>query len=339
MLRHRHSAPGLCLALLLTGSLTPKLAHAEDRNRDEDRPIRLYANATLGLIGKVMGNSLGGGAIRINGRLAHEDQTIWNGDLIEAPANLSAYVLLDSVGQVTLRSGAQVRLATTLTKLDDTITRPVLVASLISGDMVVKLQQEAIAYIEACGSAYISSGGASFRISVRNGHPMVDAATGTVSLEAESGQINCAIRPVTIDANRRVTGSAADSTRVERRTAQNINLQYICNGQPVRGQPILVTLKKNIGRIGSQTITKPTDDIEGVVTITFTAGPSPNSSDITANAVGSAVPQWTGHITIPGFWTPRNKLLVAAAAAGVTSCIIGCKGNGPIKQLPPPTIQ
>jgi hypothetical protein len=285
--------------------------------------------------------NLPGSKAAINSHLTDSEQAIWNGDVIETAANLRACVLLDLVGQLTLKGEAQVRLSTTSTKLDDNVTRPVLVASLISGDMVVKLRQEAITYIEACGFTYISSAGASFRIAVRDGHSVVDATSGTVRIEAESGQINCVIRRVTIDGTRRVTGPAPDRIKAERATAQNINLQYTCNGQPVRGQAILVTLKKNIGRIGSQTITKPTDDIEGVVTITFTAGGSPNSSDITANAVGSTVPQWMGHITISGFWTPRNKALVILPLIGLgVGCIFGCGngGNGPLKQEPPPII-
>ncbi|MEK6301844.1 MAG: hypothetical protein AABO41_14125 [Acidobacteriota bacterium] len=320
------------VATLIVSLSASGVARADDLSIGKPFRVRAVAFAPIGKVYSL-------GEISINGRAAYGEQPIWGGELLRASDDSTACVMLDSIGQVRLTPGAVVRLATQLTMPTDDPQRPVLIATLLVGDMMVKLQQEAIAYIETCGSAYTSSSGASFRIAVRNGHPVIDAGSGTVRLEAESSQINCAIRSVTIDGNRRVTGPAPDRLRVQRGTAQNINLQYTCNGKPVRGQPVLITVKKNIGKIGSQSITRPTDDIEGVVTVTFTAGGSPNSSDITANAPGSTVPRWTGHITIPGFWTPRNKLLVVAAIAFGTFCIIGCGGGEkPLIQVPPPTI-
>jgi hypothetical protein len=337
MTGHAHRATGLCQILILIGSVIPMPAYAKGGNRDQAKPIRLYATAAFGPIGTLAWNSPDT-KVAINGRLAYGERAIWDGDLIETTADTSVRVLLDSVGQVTLKNGARVRLATSLTRRDDDVTRRVLIASLTSGDMVVKLQQEATAYVEACGSAYISSSGASFRIGIQEGQVLAAVASGVIRLESEPSQINCAIRSVIIDRNRRVTGPGPNRISTNRRTTQDINLQLACNGQPVRGHPMLITLKRNIGKIGSQILTKPTDDIEGVVTVTFTAGGSANSSDITAAAVGLKPAPWIGHITIPGFWTPRNKLLGSLPPIISVSvwCIMACGdgNNGPVKLGP-----
>src|SRR5437588_4231178 len=174
-----HRAVGSCLILILIGSLIAKTARAEDGGRDHNKPIRLYATAAFGPIGSLAWNSPAGKAT-INGRLADGEQAIWNGDVIETTAGANVRVLLNSMGQVTLMS-ARVRLATSLTRLDDDdVTRRVLIASLTRGDMLVNLQQEAAAYVEACGSGYTSSRGASFRIGIREGQAAVDIVTGTV---------------------------------------------------------------------------------------------------------------------------------------------------------------
>ena len=368
MIRHGHSAPGLCLVLLLTSSLTPKLAHAEDGSRNEDRPIRLYANATLGLIGKVMGNSLGGSAIRINGRLAHEEQTIWNGDFIEAPANPSANVLLDSVGQITLKSGAQVRLATTLTKPGDNITRPVLVASLLKGDMVVKLQQEAIAHIEAGGSVFSTTPGARFRIGVLEGRLAIEMARGDESIEQERrARIKARDVQVRPDGTIVEVATVPLKTKANKVTQDRIRWMKSLEGgggrtftfvafrgspsgaqaapgeEPVRGRLVFFeVVPPNLA-----TIQPATTDARGIVTYTFNAGPNAGSGQIKATIKGDPEdPQDTIYETYSrdfnieklGPWRLRNKILIAIAAATIV-CAVGCHPrNGPIKQQPPPTI-
>jgi len=56
--------------------------------------------------------------------------------------------------RVTLASGTLVKLNTANAKLDDHTRRRVLVASVMSGEMIVKLQPGSGAYVQARGSAF-----------------------------------------------------------------------------------------------------------------------------------------------------------------------------------------
>src|ERR1051326_2740996 len=107
MMQAKHSITALCLILILIAGLTPTLARADEGIR-EDKPLRLYATAMRGPIGTVLSYD----AMAINGREARGDRPIWGGEMIRAPFNNSAQVLLESVGQVILKRGAVASLAT-----------------------------------------------------------------------------------------------------------------------------------------------------------------------------------------------------------------------------------
>ena len=99
MIKHRHSSTGLCLILVLMCSLIPTQGQADDHDRAHDSPIHLRTTERFGPIGTVYSP----GSFGIDGRLAHGEEAMWGGELIHAFPNSRVRVLLDSVGQVTLK--------------------------------------------------------------------------------------------------------------------------------------------------------------------------------------------------------------------------------------------
>ena len=365
MTRHLNRSVRLCLVLVLIPGLTSKVVRADCGSQDSS--IRLFATAAYGPIGRFMW-SLPGSKAAINSRLADAEQAIWNGDLIEAPSGPSVYLSLDSIGQVTLKSGAQVRLATTLTKLDDNITRPVLVASLLRGDMVVKLQQEAIAHIEAGGSVVSTTPGARFHIGVFEGRLAIEMARGDVSIEQERrARIKARDVQVRPDGTIVEVATVPLNTKTNKATQDRLRWMKSLEGggggtftfvafrgsptgaqaapgeEPVRGRLVIFdVVPPNLG-----TIQPATTDAQGIVTYTFNAGPNAGAGQIKATIKADPKdPKDTIYETYSrdfnieklGFWRLRTKILIAIAAAGVV-CAIGCPPpKGPIKQQPPPTI-
>ncbi|MEK6288730.1 MAG: hypothetical protein AABO57_23685 [Acidobacteriota bacterium] len=373
-MRCRHTATGLCLILVLICALAPKHARADEGSQAKYR--RLDANLTFGPIGKVAWNSLGRSSVEINGRMARAEQVIWNGDLIEVTGDNSARVLLDSLGQVALKSGAQVRLATTIAKLADNFARPVLVAELVSGDLAVNLQQEAVAYIEAGGSVFSTTPGARFRIGVWEGRPVIEMARGDVSIEQ---QRRTRIKPR--DVQVRPGGTLVEvatvggvstvplNTKTNKRTPDRIRWMksleaggggtftlVAFRGSPIGTQtapdetPVGNRLVKfdvvpnNLATIQSTNIT----NADGYVPYTFVAGGNPGTGriiatiapDQTQDPADTIYETYSRDFNIEklGFWRLRTKILIAIAAVGV-GCVVGChRRSGPIQQQPPPTI-
>ena len=87
MTKHEYLKSGLCLITILVLSLTSTAVYAAGDSGNEDGPIRLRAIETFGPIGRVAANGLGNSTAAINGRAVHDEQMIWNGDLIEAAAD------------------------------------------------------------------------------------------------------------------------------------------------------------------------------------------------------------------------------------------------------------
>lgn len=174
---------GLLLLFVLAAGLYPNSAHAD--GDDHQKAFRLYATAAFGPIGSLYSS----GSVAINGRRTEGQQMVWGGDLIETLDDASAGVMLDAIGQVTLRNGAMVRLSTKPAGIDEDKSRHILVASLADGDMVVKLDNNATAYIEAGGSAYTTSWGASFRIGVLEGRVIIHESSGSVKIEPYEKQL------------------------------------------------------------------------------------------------------------------------------------------------------
>lgn len=369
MTRYLSRLVRLCLVVVLIIGLTPEVVRADG---GQDISIRLFATATYGPIGRVMWN-LPGSKAAINGVFTDGEQAIWNGDVIEATGNASVRVWLDSVGQVMLKSGARAKLAVTLTSVDDNIARRVLIASLISGDMVVKLERDTTAYIESCGSAFTSSNGANFHLGVRKGKAAFDVANGAVWAEALLPQPPAIISRVGFERNTgrpvdlgndpvkqkhnkpgatggsvhseqlafRVKGRKGAKTRkiLFRLDADLTETQTAQDEEPIADTTLLFELSP--ADIGSVSPQRMRTDAQGIARTAFTAGPNPKTGKlkVTAEELGSF--REFDVFVLPGFWTTRNKILIGvAAAAAVVTCIVGCGPNPkpPLRQEPPPVI-
>jgi len=334
MIKHRHSSIGLCLIVVLSCSLIPTQARADDRSLNS--PIHLRTTERFGPIGTVY--SLG--SFGIDGRLAHGEESIWGGELIHAFPNSRVSVLLDSVGQVRLKSEATARLATALTS-PDSYSRHLLVASLINGEMSVDLQQGARAYIESCGSAFSASSGARFQIGTRESKAIIITASGDVRVSPQAPQ-----RPEKI----RLVEPSPDPLKppidlglrldVERRATRQTQWQVTDeHDKPVPDVPIVLTLAGNIGRFGNAVTFSGTTNAQGIMTAPLTAGPSPAQGSITANVPGTNV-SCKVEVTIKAKpLAMRNMILIGAAALATILIISDPFGDkGPIIQSPPPTI-
>ncbi len=304
MMKNKFTASTLSafLVLCLAALTVPIPAQAE--NKDEEHIIRLRASGGIAPLGKIF--SLG--AIAINGKTASGEQTLWGGEVLQSFAG-NASVTVDALGQMTLKRGAVVRLASAS-------SRPVLVASLVSGDMNVRLQEGVSAYIQACDTVFTASSGASFKVSAREGRAVAEASYGTVETE-QTTQRRFTVKPI---------GMGATNSVVARSTRQ-IQVQVTDeNDRPVPDIPIIFALGgAGSGTLGSggaagTTLTVRTN-AQGIAETQFNAGDAGTTTDISATVEGTRF-SWTGTFTaakaVTGFWNPvTTTLVVAGAAAGV----------------------
>ena len=336
MIKSGCSAMGVFLALVLIAGSIPNPAYAADGPGDETPTLRLYATAETGPIGAV--DSLS--PILINGREAKGRPTIWGGELLQAPAGKTAHISFGSIGRVTLGRGAMVRFAASHEGGGDS-RRRALIASVITGDITVDLQPEAGAYISACGSAFTATPGSRFHMDVSEGIATIDTAAGDVSVEQQPTQRNYVVRPVGIGAN----------ISVRTRATRQIQIQVTDeNDRPVPDLPIVFALGgQGLGSLGTATTTGATITIntnaQGIATVAFTAGDTTGTTTVSATVEGTRA-SWTGNISIEkaaGFWTLRNSLIVAGAAAGAGIAIgIAATNDGerdPIVAIPPPVVR
>jgi hypothetical protein len=313
-MKTKYSVATLCFTLLLAlvALSMPKPVYAD--NRDEEQPIRLRAVAEMGPLGEVF--SLG--TVALNGKTSIGRQPIWGSQLIQALSDNGASVWVESFGTVTLKKGALVRLTKNTNANSDAANRGVLIASLISGDMNVKLREGVSAYVQACGSAYTSSNGAAFRITARAGEVIASASFGTLELQQPATQKRYFVRPVGLGA----------TTSVKARSTRQIQVQVTDeNDRPVPDIPIIFALgSAGAGTLGSgataaATTTAIQTNAQGIASVQFTAGANPAATEITATVENTRY-SWTGTLNVAkvGFFTPLNTTLVvvgAAAAAGL----------------------
>ena len=315
----KYSAIPLCLILIAIQVSIPALARSNGGNSDEDRPIRLYATAETGPIGRMESFT----TARVNGLRSKDEQLIWGGEILQAPPNRSARVWLDRVGQVTLNSGAIAKLMVTSKRFDDKIDGAVLIASLIKGDVTVKLGQTAEAYVEASGSALVASRGASFRVGAGESGPQFEAMTGIVSVEAQVPQGNYSIRPVAGRAN----------ISVRNRQTREVQVQVTDeNDKPVPDVPIIFSLGGSGATLGAGATTATvTTNALGIATTTVT-GTAPGVSSVTATIAGTNVSTTIGVTTAAaaGVLTGTTLGIIAAVAGGAVATAVvvdQVKGN------------
>lgn len=363
MTKRSRSSCRLVLAVSLTVSVVANslcgVARADDLNAGKSLRIPVAAFAPIGKVYSL-------GAISINGRRVYGEEMIFGGEQLQVSGDSRACVRLDSIGQVTLARGASAKLAKTATNLDDIRAHYLLVATITSGDIVVKLEQDAGAYIEACGLVLTSSLGASFRIEIRDGQPMIDTTSGVVKMEPQEPRVEG--RDFKVLPDGRIVKAVKGPLTVKPKKAKSADGQFIRNylGKPnsrsssvpqftLISYPTTQVEEGVANRMvhfevvpSSRGTVAPTRTKEnGVFEYTFVAGSDKGSGQIIGtidrdpnqDPPGTIYVPYTRKFVIPGFWTKRNKLLTAAAAAAAIICIGFCgPGTKPLRQEPPPII-
>ncbi|MBI3649652.1 MAG: hypothetical protein HY231_01240 [Acidobacteria bacterium] len=337
-MRNKYSMTTLCfiVAVALMALTLPKPARAD--NPDEDKPIRLRAVAESAPLGSLF--SLG--KVALNGKASSGEQTLWGSELIYALSDNGASVDVEALASVTLKKGALVRLAKNTNANRDANLRGVLIASLVNGEVNVKLQEDASAYVQTCGRVFTSSKGAAFRVSAKDGVALVSAAYGTIEEQQPATPKKYFVRPVGLGAQ----------TSVRARSTRQIQVQVTDeNDKPVPDIPIIFALgSAGAGTLGSGSAAGATATVQtnaqGQATVQFTAGENASTTDITATVEGTRY-SWTGSLSVAaagaGFWTPLNTtLVIAGAAAGIgLGVYFGTRNNSkdPVRQNGNPNIK
>jgi hypothetical protein len=344
----KKAATVLCLIVALTAGLTPATVCGSNHGTDQERPIRLYATARFGPIGTIKLNSLSDPAVAIDGRIAQGEAPIWGGELINVRTDRTARLAFDSIGQVTLARGAMVRFATTRAASADS-SYEILVASIVAGSVVVKLNAGAGAYVEAGRSALTASRGASFTVSVEGGRVSLTTAAGVVRVQDQPAPPQDVNIRVVDDLGRPVASGSQFSVRA--RSTRQIQVQVTDkNDKPLPDLPVLFSLGDpclgtlGLGAVAGLTLVQKTDN-RGIAAVPLVAGAARCAASIIAKVEGT-----NASVTIQanvqpnvGFWSAQNTLLVvaAAAAAGVTTGVVVANsgGNEPITPVPPPGVK
>lgn len=321
---------GLLLAAALITQVSTLPARAENRS-DEVKPLKLYATERVSPIGRVFSTGQSRFALRVDGRAIEGEQMVWEGQLIEAPANASARVRFDSVGEVTLARGASARFS-----ISQSESR-VLVASLARGDIKVRLEPEAAAFVSAYGTTFSSSPGAAFRVMTRATEATVETISGRVETQ-QPAQRRYVVRPV----------GSGSSISVRARATRQIQVRVTDeNDKPVPDIPIIFALSSGGGNFagsfsGGRTSVTVRTDAQGVARTDFTADSSAVSNGITATVEGTRY-SWEGTISVVagGFWTARNTAIIVGIAAGaaIGIAIAATRDDEEIRPLPPPQVR
>jgi hypothetical protein len=333
---------GLMLCMLLNVGLAPTLISA-DGGSDQEWPIRLYGTATGAPIGSITGDPVGARAVAINGRVTRGDQLLWGGELLQALSNESVRVAFDDVGSLTLESGAMVRVATSRAVAGEG-SRRILVASLIRGDISVKLNDQAGAYVEASGTAFTASSGAKFQIVIRDNRAAVNTAVGEVKEVRLVRQTDLKIRALD-DLGRPIASGSRFSVRA--RSTRQIQIQVTdTNDRPVAnvavvfalGDPCLGTLG-----VGGGTNRRETTDNRGVAAVPFTAGAAKCAAALTATIEGTNIAvTLQAQVTSGGFFTARNSFIAASVIGGVGAGVgiyYATRKQEEITPVPPPVVR
>jgi hypothetical protein len=330
MLKMIHRFITLCSVLALAFGLVPARAYAADNNSDQERPVRLYATALAGPIGKIEGVS----SSIINGRAVEGERAIWDGELLQAPVGRHLRVALDDVGVVTLQGGAIARLAVTRRRFDDNVGGAVLVAALIKGRVAVKLRADAEAYIEASGSAVSAARGSDFLLGLDENGPALLTTAGNVAMQGQvTRQGNYLIRP------------AGGRANIDVRLRKSRQVQFIVTDEhdkPVPDVPVVIAISGGGATLGSGAATVTvTTSASGLATTSVSAGTAVGSSTITASVPGGASASM-GVSAVPAGIITGTTLAIAAAvaAAGTTAAVVAVNkgGSSDIKESSGPRI-
>ena len=336
-MRRVHSTAALLLIFFLSVGLTP-MARAD--GHDTERPVRLSVTARFTPIATIAGNSLPGKGLAIDGRAAYGASSLWGNELIQLQTGQTARVAFAEMGQATLADCAMVRFGAA----DNADNSRRLVASLINGSMVVKLNATAGAYVEAGGSRFTAAPASHFRIAVNDGEAKLDTIAGTVSVEQQpSGQTRYILRP---------PAGQGNALSVSARSTRQVQIQVTDeHDRPVPDLPILFTLDNGclgtlgVG-IGAGLLFKGKTDKRGIAAVPWVTGAAKCAGTIVAKVEGAdASYTYRVQVRSTGFFTTQNTLLVVAGAAaagvgvGVAVANSGGDSREPITPVPPPGVK
>lgn len=296
--------------------------------------VRLYATSSARMIGMVEAS----GKMKINGRNVRGQEMLWNGEVIQAPADASAKVSLADLGQVTLAPGATAKITTVVTRPDVITERRALAVSVLHGEVGVKLLPDAQAFVEASSQSFVASDGAQFRLRAEKEEAVLMTANGNVqpvgrwttvlatdlldsaAKARQSKPRQFLIRPA---AGGGQTGYLStvrpDSTQM---------LSFVVTddkGKPAPGVPVAFALNavdgKQVGKLGQgeqagaffETVT----DANGIALVPFTAEKNTGSTSLSAAVQGEQQGQ-SSVVTVQKeetkFWSKRHALPVLAVA-------------------------
>jgi len=326
--------------MLATG-LSPKMISAD--GSDRETAIRLYAKDSAAPIGSITGDPLGARAVAINGRITRGDQPLWGGELLEALSNESVRVAIDEIGSLTLATGAAIRVATSRAAAGEG-SRPVMVASLIRGDLSVKLSGNASAHVEAAGTTFTASAGARFQILIRDNRAVLDSVAGEVKEMRLAQQADLKIRALD-DLGRPISSGSRFSVRA--RSTRQVQIQVTDkDDKPVPDLAILFSLgdpclgSLGLGVAAGASFREKTDN-RGIAAVPFTAGAVKCLASLTASVEGTNTSlSLQVQVNKSGFFNARNSLLGAGVLAGAGIGIYyATRKDDPIDPLPPPVIR
>lgn len=315
------------------------------RQHAASAPLRLYANPMAGMIGTVEAPK----AMMINGRRVQGRELIWDGEILQAPPDASARVTIDGLGQVTLAAASSLKLSTTTVRPDERSTRRVLVASIISGEAIFRLQPDSAAVVGTAGSSFAAEGGAHFRLIARDGKAVVEAASGsvvsigryvielTMPVAELMDSLALAREQMTPRKYRIGPVGFGYQTIVPPRTTQELRFKVVNeNGTPAAAVLVAFRLSqaegKPVGTLGNgllRTLSYTgTTNAEGTITVPFTAGEEAGSVSLNAT-VNDSPPTRTSVVVVPGngsekgFWTPRHAIPVLLTGAAILGLGLG----------------
>jgi uncharacterized protein YaiE (UPF0345 family) len=245
---------------------------------------------------------------------------------------------------MTLELGAMVRVTTSRALANEGSQR-VLVASLISGDISVKLSGQAGAYVEAAGSIFTASAGSKFQVRIRDNRAVANAVAGEVKEARIFQQADLRIRALD-DLGRPIASGSRFSVRA--RSTRQIQVQVTDqNDRPVANAGVVFAIGAPcLGAFGggAGNNRRETTDNRGIAAVPFTAGAAKCLGAITATIEGTSIAvTLQAEVNTVGFFSFQNSLFTAgvigaAAGAGV-GIYYGTRKDEEITPVPPPVIR
>ena len=271
--------------------------------------------------------------ILINGKLSTGRESLWGGEILEAPKNSGARLTFDSLAQISLNSGAKAKVS--IEKTGAQADTRVLATQLLSGNVNLKFDSEASGYVRAGDSVMAASRGANFRVEMREGNGALDVNSGSVMVigdwrviapavikDSKTGKVGFdsktySIKPANLNSmfNVGVKGSRSIAMRVTDE-----------NNKPVSEAAVKFTLEGS-GMLGSAMFGTNTAEVltdkEGIAKIVYHAGKVVGAATVNAEVQGTNAKSATrANVTSQddNFFSWRGGLpavIVAAAAIGI----------------------